>query len=422
MPVVDKNLNHEFSSDITAHFPFPTQRPTQTEAMNECQKAFREDDKKFFVYEGPTGAGKSGIGMAAGSWAKTLQPVGNHEQGAYILSPQKVLTKQYVDDFASLGLVELKGQANYTCHGFTERAGMEIDCEMASMLYEQEHNNDTCCGYKPAKKIFQSSPLGVTNFDYYINETIHAGQLSNRNMLVIDEAHNCECHPPDTLVQVCTGYQRFGLRGKKALLEQRPISAVAGGDRATSWKRKDYCLHLSGRSVSVGKIHYSGPMLTVAVGDKKTRVTPNHWFWVRLNFKVRNKHILYLMYKKGLGYKIGVTKFKAACYSFGLAARMRQEKADAGWVLRLYGSYSEAAKWEKILSLKYRIADTCFKPSFVSASDISEIFKSTDPSGAEQCLADHGLMAEYPIEVLTDRPKHKGYFKVRACNLIAGFI
>src|SRR5271157_2699652 len=192
MPVVDKNLNHEFSSDITAHFPFPTQRPTQTEAMNECQKAFREDGKKFFVYEGPTGAGKSGIGMAAGSWAKTLQPEGNHEQGAYILSPQKVLTKQYVDDFASLGLVELKGQANYTCHGFTERAGMEIDCETASMLYEQEHNNDTCTGYKPAKRIFKASPLGVTNFDYYINETIHAGQLSNRNILVIDEAHNCE--------------------------------------------------------------------------------------------------------------------------------------------------------------------------------------------------------------------------------------
>ena len=193
MPTVDKNLNNEFSSDITAHFPFPTQRETQTQAMQGVQDAFR-GDKKFYVLEGPTGFGKSGVGIAAASWAKTLSPAAGevYERGGYILSPQKVLTKQYVDDFAPNGLVELKGQANYTCHGFTEQAGMEIDCEMASMLFEEEHNFETCTGYKPAKRIFQSSPMGVTNFDYYLNETMHAGQLKNRNLLVLDEAHNCE--------------------------------------------------------------------------------------------------------------------------------------------------------------------------------------------------------------------------------------
>jgi hypothetical protein len=193
MPVIDKNLNHEFSTDITAHFPFPTQRATQTQAMNGVQDAFR-GDKKFYVLEGPTGFGKSGVGIAACSWAKTLNSyVGEvYEKGGYILSPQKVLTKQYMDDFAPLGLAELKGQANYTCHGFTEQAGMEIDCETAAMLYEEEHNVETCTGYKPAKRIFQSTPMGVTNFDYYLNETMHAGQLKNRNMLVLDEAHNCE--------------------------------------------------------------------------------------------------------------------------------------------------------------------------------------------------------------------------------------
>src|SRR5271163_2575352 len=105
MPTVDKNLNHEFSTDITAHFPFPTQRATQTQAMTGVQDAFR-GDKKFYVLEGPTGFGKSGVGIAAASWAKTLNPaVGEvYERGGYILSPQKVLTKQYVDDFASNGL------------------------------------------------------------------------------------------------------------------------------------------------------------------------------------------------------------------------------------------------------------------------------------------------------------------------------
>jgi|SRR5579863_3022981 len=193
MPTVDKNLNGEFSPEITEHFPFPTQRTTQTQAMQGVQDAFR-GDKKFYVLEGPTGFGKSGVGVAAASWAKTLSPYAGevYQKGAYILSPQKVLTKQYVDDFATNGLVELRGQANYTCHGFTERAGMEIDCETASMLYEEEHNFDTCTGYKPAKRNFQTTPMGVTNFDYYLNETMHAGQLKNRNLIVCDEAHNVE--------------------------------------------------------------------------------------------------------------------------------------------------------------------------------------------------------------------------------------
>jgi len=412
------NLNQEFSSDINDHFPFPSQRPTQTQALEEVQAAFR-GSKKYFILEGPTGFGKSGVGIAAGSWAKTFSS-GNHERGAYYLSPQKVLTAQLVNDFASLGLVELRGQANYTCHHFTERNnGMEIDCEMAAMLYEEEHNIDTCTGYKPAKRIFQDSPLGVTNFDYYLNETMHAGQLKNRNLLVLDEAHNCECHPPDTLVRICTGYQRFGLRGKKALIEEFPISSLTDSNRVVSWKRKDYCVHMSGRPISVASRFYSGPMLTVTAVTGKTRVTPNHWFWVRLNSKTRSKHILYLMHKEGVGYRIGVTKFKGASNSFGLAARMKQEQADKGWVLGLYGTYSEAAKFEKIFSLKYGIADTCFKerPFAISAADIKEIFDSTNPKGALQCLADHGRMAEFPI-IESGRPKHKGFFKVRACNLI----
>lgn len=193
MPTVEKNLNNEFSTEITEHFPFPTQRATQTQALQGVQDAF-SGDKKFYVLEGPTGFGKSGVGIATASWAKTLNSaVGEvYEKGGYILSPQKVLTKQYVDDFAPNGLVELRGQANYTCHNFTEQAGMEIDCEVASMMYEEEHNFETCTGYKPAKRMFQSSPMGVTNFDYYLNETMHAGQLKNRNLLVLDEAHNCE--------------------------------------------------------------------------------------------------------------------------------------------------------------------------------------------------------------------------------------
>lgn len=180
-----KSLSTEMSHSIMDHFPFPSARATQIQALEAVQK-WLSSDKKFFILEGPTGFGKSPIGIAAGSYAKTLPTYGQYEPGAYILSPQKSLTEQYMNDFASNGLVELKGQANYYCPEF------DMDCEAASTVFEDMHNHNTCHGYKPAKERFVNAPLGTTNFSYYIAETNSAHQLPDRTLLILDEGHNCE--------------------------------------------------------------------------------------------------------------------------------------------------------------------------------------------------------------------------------------
>lgn len=184
-PAPVKNLNHEFAHDIMRHFPFPSSRPTQEQALKAVER-WLSGPKKFFILEGPTGFGKSGVGIAAASYAKTLPTYGNYQPGAYILSPQKSLTAQYMTDFAQNGLVELKGQANYHCAEF------DMDCESAGLIFEDLHNTTTCSGYKPAKRAFLHSPLSVTNFSYYIAETTSAHELSDRTLLVLDEGHNCE--------------------------------------------------------------------------------------------------------------------------------------------------------------------------------------------------------------------------------------
>lgn len=198
MPSGKKNLNANYSPNIRDHFPFAEARQIQTTALDGVQDTFTKTDKKFFIFEGPTGTGKSGIGIAAGSWAKTLPPTESTRGdvlrcgGAYLLSPQKTLTAQYMNDFADQGLVELKGQSNYNCSYFSAREGTEIDCKSASVMYEDEHNVNTCTGYKPAKRDFIQTPLGVTNFAYFLNEQMFAGQLPQRNMLILDEGHNAE--------------------------------------------------------------------------------------------------------------------------------------------------------------------------------------------------------------------------------------
>ena len=106
-------------------FPFQDIRPAQDEALSAIEKAYAAN-KKFVILEIPTGGGKSGIAVAAAKWAREV--LGG---GTYILSPQKTLTAQYVKDFASIGLRELRGRSSYHCDEFG------TDCERGSILRQK---------------------------------------------------------------------------------------------------------------------------------------------------------------------------------------------------------------------------------------------------------------------------------------------
>ena len=192
-----KDLNAIRSQNIRDHFPFAVIRPAQEQAFVAIEQSYRES-KKFVIIEAPTGSGKSGIAIAAGSHAKTQPVRPGFEQGAYILSPQKSLTAQYMGDFESMGLRELRGRSNYDCTQFFDAKGNPENCEVGGMLCRKSSNEDeegsgcSHCPYKEAKISFCKSPLGVTNFAYYLNETKYAGQLLPRKMLILDEGHNCE--------------------------------------------------------------------------------------------------------------------------------------------------------------------------------------------------------------------------------------
>lgn len=165
---------------VADFFPFPEIRPAQEQALSAIEKAYAVH-KKFVVLEIPTGGGKSGIAIAAAQWAKAV--LGG---GTYILSPQKTLTSQYFDDFAKIGLRELRGRNSYQCIEFG------TDCERGAALRGSNKNACQTCPYRAAKQDFISSPLGATNFSYYINEMGYAGELGHRSMLILDEGHNTE--------------------------------------------------------------------------------------------------------------------------------------------------------------------------------------------------------------------------------------
>ncbi len=186
------NLQTNFSPNIRDHFPFETIRPSQEVSLSAIEQSYAED-KKYTIVEAPTGTGKSGFGIAAASWAKTKPCYGGdkHRVGGYILTPQKTLQTQYMNDFAHMGLTELKGKANYWCREH------DTDCDTGALLNKSSNQGDdrtVCedCPYKAAKRTMLASGVGQMNFAYFLNETQYAGQLGTREMLVLDEGHNVE--------------------------------------------------------------------------------------------------------------------------------------------------------------------------------------------------------------------------------------
>lgn len=179
-------IENNSSLQIEDHFPFDTIRPAQKRALEAIMKA-EQLNKKYILLELPTGVGKSGIAWAMGSWCRAMKDPGI-QPGGYILTTQKTLQAQYLRDFESMGLVEVKGANNYWCQEW------ETDCSSGGKL-SKAVTGESCgyaCPYKRAKSIFMSNQLGVTNFSYFLNDNRYVKSLTKRQSVIVDEAHNAE--------------------------------------------------------------------------------------------------------------------------------------------------------------------------------------------------------------------------------------
>lgn len=172
--------NKSTLDNLIESFPFPSIRDGQKDALRVLAESF-DASVPFTIIEGPTGTGKSGIGLSPAIYsAQKMEP----EAGAHYLTSQNSLTKQLVQDFEKYGLVELKGKANYQCHVHG------TNCEDGSIL----SGKTPCegCPYREAKQEYTSGKLGVTNYTYFMTEKKYVGEIEPREYLICDEAHNIE--------------------------------------------------------------------------------------------------------------------------------------------------------------------------------------------------------------------------------------
>ena len=106
------------SIDLTNHFPYDKPRDQQIAAIEEGLKCLSNDDKRFFVLEAGTGVGKSAIGLTLASLlGSKITPDEEFLRGSYTLTTQKILQRQYVNDFNQRPhhMLDLKSSSNYPC-------------------------------------------------------------------------------------------------------------------------------------------------------------------------------------------------------------------------------------------------------------------------------------------------------------------
>lgn len=185
-------------------FPFSNIRNEQRAAIEFALHAYLDEKKRFVVLEMGTGCGKSATGITIArclamnpSEFQGSDPIG---AGAYVLTTQKVLQDQYVNDFGPDKkdlLRSIKSSANYSCLHYSDQKCSEsrrILTTMKQQLIGTEFFNCCMsrCPYKLDKQAFLESPISITNFSYFLAETLYAKKIEPRQLLIIDECHNIE--------------------------------------------------------------------------------------------------------------------------------------------------------------------------------------------------------------------------------------
>jgi Rad3-related DNA helicase len=153
------------------NFPeqFTSLRPAQEQAIEHVLTS----TKRFPCIGAPPGVGKSALAWALANilGGKTV-----------ILTATLGLQDQYLEDFASAGLLDIRGRSNFRCwEGGNCETGLQLGCRERLQ-----------CPYSVAARAWWQAEIGVANYAWWMAVTAlpnSQNAVSGVNTLICDEAH-----------------------------------------------------------------------------------------------------------------------------------------------------------------------------------------------------------------------------------------
>lgn len=196
-------------------------RENQNIAIERAFDAFKRG-KKIVAIEGPTGSGKSLIGVTLSS----LFP------SSFYLVPLKALQDQIWSDFGEVeGTAIFKGKANYLCTQYTDypTSVEAAPCQGWNGADERKHcRENNLCPYYSAMEKASKSKLTLLNFTLFLawmrlKEKHPSPPIQKRFLHIVDEAHKIESFVRDFLTinfSEVRLQENFGLGGFPDYLDE----------------------------------------------------------------------------------------------------------------------------------------------------------------------------------------------------------
>lgn len=155
---------------------FTSWRKHQAEAVLHAV----DSDKRFPTEICPTGSGKSLMYVAAALI---------RGERAVVLTSTKGLQAQLLQDFAEIGMADIRGRNSYRCILDTSEY---IPCDQGPCAtgYQCHHKQAGSCPYYKAYLQARSSNLVVTNYAYWMYINAYGEGLGDFDLMICDEAHD----------------------------------------------------------------------------------------------------------------------------------------------------------------------------------------------------------------------------------------
>jgi len=218
------------TEDFLHYFPFPKIRRCQKKSIKFILNSFIKYD--YVILEAGTGVGKSAIAVTVSRYLnncsknnesfvskkkkcdkskntnkKTIAKEIQYQNCSYFITTQKILQQQYINDFGNFKCDEnndiediqynmrtISSAANYECK---YHCGISCSDALKTLKVVPKNSNffkncSKSCIYKKNRQLFMKEIDGVTNFAYFLAQIMYVKKFLPRNLLIIDEAHNCD--------------------------------------------------------------------------------------------------------------------------------------------------------------------------------------------------------------------------------------
>ncbi|HEY3413369.1 MAG TPA: UvrD-helicase domain-containing protein [Armatimonadota bacterium] len=208
----------------------------------------------------------------------------------------------------------------------------------------------------------------------------------------------------------------------------RPIEAIQVGDRVLSgYGSGDY------RPATVTRVfsrQATGELVAINTeAGRRIVCTPEHMHFAGYRLGLAPQlYFTYLMYKKGVGYRLGTSQVytRGQVKPFvGFHERAIQEHADALWIVGTHASENEAREAECVISLRYRLPTLPFVPRkgasrnglVHDAEAIARVFAAFDTcDSAMRLLCDLGMSPGHPHHQPRSRSSNRRNVSVTLCG------